>query len=87
MGPDRSADLEERHKEMTTAYEAVVAEERDLQARHEAEATTLTAKSEAEKTRLQALYDGLAAQNETLKRKLFGRSCERQMADDEPQLF
>ena len=87
MSTDRSADLEARLEEMTAAYEAVVAEKRDLQARHEAETTTLTAQFEAEKTRLQALYDDLAAQYETLKRRFFGRSSEKQTVDDQPQLF
>ena len=72
---------------MTAAYEAAVAEKLDLQARHEAETTTLTRQFEAEKTRLQALYEDLAAQYETLKRRFFGRSSEKQIGNDQPQLF
>jgi hypothetical protein len=41
----------------------------------------------AENKTLRALNDDLAAQLETLKRKFFGRSSEKQMADDQPQLF
>lgn len=50
----------------------------------------LTAAYEAvktEKNRLEAQYNDLAAKYETLKRKLFGRSSEKQQHDDQPQLF
>lgn len=41
----------------------------------------------AENKTLRALNDDLTAQLETLKRRFFGRSSEKPMADDQPQLF
>jgi transposase len=58
----------------------------DLEARLE-EMTAAYEAVIAENKTLRALTDDLAAQLETLKRRFFGRSSEKQTADDQPQLF
>lgn len=52
-----------------------------------AEMTAAYEAVKTEKNRIAAQYDDLAAKYETLKRKLFGRSSEKQQHDDQPQLF
>jgi transposase len=58
----------------------------DLEARLE-EMTAAYEAAIAENKTLRVLNDDLSAQLETLKRRFFGRSSEKPMADEQPQLF
>ena len=76
MSNDRIAELEQRLQEMTAAYEEAVTEKQ-----------ALAAQFEATHSQLKAAYEDVASQLETLKRRFFARSSEKQLQDDQPQLF
>lgn len=76
MSNDQTAELHRRLAEMTSAYEAL-----------QAENTQLRQEFQAKHHALQVQYEDLAAQYETLRKKFFGRSSEKQQYDDQPQLF